>query len=123
MGFTQLRGNRYKIKYALRSRKGRIFEPMIPRTIDELERLKPKCLIPCHCSGLKVINEIVRNMPLYRIVWEPPMSFDAITRFFLRLSKYGTMTKYGEMTTIQPLKGINITSISNASLLLFFQHM
>src|SRR5215467_8323553 len=46
------------------------------------------------------------------------MSFDAITRFFLSLSKYRTMTKYGEMTTIQPLKSLNITlqSISNASL-------
>jgi 7,8-dihydropterin-6-yl-methyl-4-(beta-D-ribofuranosyl)aminobenzene 5'-phosphate synthase len=42
---------------------GGTFEPIIPRTIDELERLKPRFLIPCHCSGLKVVNEIVRNMP------------------------------------------------------------
>ena len=32
---------------------GGIFEPIIPRTIDELERVKPRFIIPCHCSGLK----------------------------------------------------------------------
>ena len=42
---------------------GGIFESIIPRTIDELERLKPRFLIPCHCSGLKAVNEIARNMP------------------------------------------------------------
>jgi 7,8-dihydropterin-6-yl-methyl-4-(beta-D-ribofuranosyl)aminobenzene 5'-phosphate synthase len=41
---------------------GGIFESIIPRTIDELERLKPRFLIPCHCSGLKAVNEITRNM-------------------------------------------------------------
>ena len=41
---------------------GGIFEPIIPRTIDELQRLKPRFLIPCHCSGLKAVNEIVRKM-------------------------------------------------------------
>jgi metal-dependent hydrolase (beta-lactamase superfamily II) len=41
----------------------RTFEPIIPRTIDELERLEPRFLIPCHCSGLKAVNQIVRNMP------------------------------------------------------------
>jgi 7,8-dihydropterin-6-yl-methyl-4-(beta-D-ribofuranosyl)aminobenzene 5'-phosphate synthase len=41
---------------------GGIFEPIIPRTIDELEGLKPRFLIPCHCSGLKAVNEIVRKM-------------------------------------------------------------
>jgi 7,8-dihydropterin-6-yl-methyl-4-(beta-D-ribofuranosyl)aminobenzene 5'-phosphate synthase len=42
---------------------GGTFEPIIPRTIDKLERLKPRFLIPCHCSGLKAVNEIVRTMP------------------------------------------------------------
>jgi len=41
---------------------GGIFESIIPRTIDELERLQPRFLIPCHCSGLKAVNEIARNM-------------------------------------------------------------
>jgi 7,8-dihydropterin-6-yl-methyl-4-(beta-D-ribofuranosyl)aminobenzene 5'-phosphate synthase len=42
---------------------GGIFEPIIPRTVDELEQLKPKFIIPCHCSGLKAITEIAKNMP------------------------------------------------------------
>jgi 7,8-dihydropterin-6-yl-methyl-4-(beta-D-ribofuranosyl)aminobenzene 5'-phosphate synthase len=42
---------------------GGTFEPIIPRTIDELDRLKARFIIPCHCSGLKVVNEIVRTMP------------------------------------------------------------
>jgi hypothetical protein len=42
---------------------GGTFEPINPRTIDELEGPGPKFLIPCHRSGLKVVNEIVRNMP------------------------------------------------------------
>jgi 7,8-dihydropterin-6-yl-methyl-4-(beta-D-ribofuranosyl)aminobenzene 5'-phosphate synthase len=42
---------------------GGIFESIIPRTIDELEKFKPKFLIPCHCSGLKAVSEMARNMP------------------------------------------------------------
>jgi 7,8-dihydropterin-6-yl-methyl-4-(beta-D-ribofuranosyl)aminobenzene 5'-phosphate synthase len=42
---------------------GGIFEPLIPRTIDELEQLKPKFIIPCHCSGLEATTEIAKNMP------------------------------------------------------------
>ena len=39
------------------------FESIIPRTVDELEKHKPRFIIPCHCSGLKVVNEIDRRMP------------------------------------------------------------
>lgn len=42
---------------------GGLFEPIIPRTVDELERMKPTFLVPCHCSGLKAVSEIARNMP------------------------------------------------------------
>lgn len=42
---------------------GGIFEPLIPRTIDELEQLKPKFIIPCHCSGLEATTGIAKNMP------------------------------------------------------------
>jgi 7,8-dihydropterin-6-yl-methyl-4-(beta-D-ribofuranosyl)aminobenzene 5'-phosphate synthase len=42
---------------------GGIFEPIIPRTIDELEQLKPKFIVPCHCSGWKAITEIAKSMP------------------------------------------------------------
>jgi 7,8-dihydropterin-6-yl-methyl-4-(beta-D-ribofuranosyl)aminobenzene 5'-phosphate synthase len=42
---------------------GRFFEPIIPKTVDELEALKPQFVIPCHCSGLKAMTEIARRMP------------------------------------------------------------
>ena len=42
---------------------GGIFEPIIPRTVDELGRLKPGFVVPCHWSELKDMSEIVRNMP------------------------------------------------------------
>lgn len=42
---------------------GGLFETIIPRTIDELEGLKPKFIVPCHCSGLKAVSEIARKLP------------------------------------------------------------
>lgn len=42
---------------------GRLFEPIIPKTVSELEVLKPKHIVPCHCSGFKAMNEIARSMP------------------------------------------------------------
>ena len=42
---------------------GGLFESIIPRTVDELERLKPKFVVPCHCSGLKAMTEIAKKMP------------------------------------------------------------
>ena len=42
---------------------GRSFEPIIPQTLEELERLKPRYVVPCHCSGLKAVTEIARRMP------------------------------------------------------------
>lgn len=42
---------------------GGMFESIIPRTIDELEKHKPKFIIPCHCSGFKATNEIAKRMP------------------------------------------------------------
>jgi 7,8-dihydropterin-6-yl-methyl-4-(beta-D-ribofuranosyl)aminobenzene 5'-phosphate synthase len=42
---------------------GGLFEPIIPTTMDELEKLKPKFVVPCHCSGLKAMTEIARRMP------------------------------------------------------------
>lgn len=41
---------------------GRLFEPIIPKTVDELEAIKPGFVIPCHCSGLKAMTEISRTM-------------------------------------------------------------
>jgi 7,8-dihydropterin-6-yl-methyl-4-(beta-D-ribofuranosyl)aminobenzene 5'-phosphate synthase len=42
---------------------GGFFEPIISRTIDEIERLRPAFVVPCHCSGLRAISEISRRMP------------------------------------------------------------
>ena len=42
---------------------GGLFEPIIPRVIKELEELKPRFVVPCHCSGLKAMTEIDRRMP------------------------------------------------------------
>jgi 7,8-dihydropterin-6-yl-methyl-4-(beta-D-ribofuranosyl)aminobenzene 5'-phosphate synthase len=42
---------------------GGLFEQIIPTTVQELEKLKPKFIVPCHCSGLKAMTEISRKMP------------------------------------------------------------
>ncbi|MDP9016159.1 MAG: MBL fold metallo-hydrolase [Thermoproteota archaeon] len=42
---------------------GGLFEQIIPNTIGELAALKPRFVVPCHCSGLKATNEIARKMP------------------------------------------------------------
>ena len=42
---------------------GKLFEPIISRTIDEIQRLGPRFVIPCHCSGFKATSEIARKMP------------------------------------------------------------
>jgi 7,8-dihydropterin-6-yl-methyl-4-(beta-D-ribofuranosyl)aminobenzene 5'-phosphate synthase len=42
---------------------GGLFEPIIPRTVEELKGLKPRFVVPCHCSGLKAMAEIARKMP------------------------------------------------------------
>jgi 7,8-dihydropterin-6-yl-methyl-4-(beta-D-ribofuranosyl)aminobenzene 5'-phosphate synthase len=42
---------------------GGLFEPIIGKTVEELEILKPKLVVPCHCSGLKAVTEIARKMP------------------------------------------------------------
>ncbi len=42
---------------------GGLFEPIIHTTVEELEKVKPKFVVPCHCSGLKAITEIARKMP------------------------------------------------------------
>jgi 7,8-dihydropterin-6-yl-methyl-4-(beta-D-ribofuranosyl)aminobenzene 5'-phosphate synthase len=42
---------------------GGLFEPIIPTTVKELEKLKPTFVVPCHCSGLKAMTEIARKMP------------------------------------------------------------
>ncbi|HEX2712877.1 MAG TPA: MBL fold metallo-hydrolase [Candidatus Acidoferrales bacterium] len=42
---------------------GGIFEPIIPRTIEELAAIGPEVLVPCHCTGWKATHEIARRLP------------------------------------------------------------
>ena len=42
---------------------GSLFEAIIGRTIDELKKLDPDYLIPCHCTGRKAVMEIEKAMP------------------------------------------------------------
>ena len=42
---------------------GRIFEPIIEPTLDELARIAPDVLVPGHCTGWKATHEIARRFP------------------------------------------------------------
>jgi 7,8-dihydropterin-6-yl-methyl-4-(beta-D-ribofuranosyl)aminobenzene 5'-phosphate synthase len=41
---------------------GPLFEPIIDRTTQELNKLKPKHIIPCHCTGRKAIMHMEKEM-------------------------------------------------------------
>jgi 7,8-dihydropterin-6-yl-methyl-4-(beta-D-ribofuranosyl)aminobenzene 5'-phosphate synthase len=40
---------------------GGTFDPLIPRTLDELVAIAPRWLVLGHCTGCKVTHEIVRR--------------------------------------------------------------
>jgi 7,8-dihydropterin-6-yl-methyl-4-(beta-D-ribofuranosyl)aminobenzene 5'-phosphate synthase len=42
---------------------GRIFDPIIQPTIDEMRRIKPDYIVPMHCTGWKAINRFAEAMP------------------------------------------------------------
>ncbi|MGH7845983.1 MAG: MBL fold metallo-hydrolase [Candidatus Binatia bacterium] len=42
---------------------GAIFEPIIPPTIEALQEIGPKILVPQHCTGWKATFEIARRFP------------------------------------------------------------
>jgi 7,8-dihydropterin-6-yl-methyl-4-(beta-D-ribofuranosyl)aminobenzene 5'-phosphate synthase len=42
---------------------GPLFEPIIERTIRELQRISPRYIVPTHCTGRKAIMGIEREMP------------------------------------------------------------
>ena len=42
---------------------GRVFESLIPKTMDEMQALKPDFVVPCHCSGFRAMTEIAQRMP------------------------------------------------------------
>jgi 7,8-dihydropterin-6-yl-methyl-4-(beta-D-ribofuranosyl)aminobenzene 5'-phosphate synthase len=42
---------------------GKIYENIIDPTLHELVRLKPRFIVPCHCTGWKAVNKIIQLMP------------------------------------------------------------
>ena len=42
---------------------GEGYEKSIPLTITDLVRINPEYIIPCHCTGWKASNEIIKAMP------------------------------------------------------------
>ncbi len=42
---------------------GGIYEPIIPRTMDELAAIAPEVIVPGHCTGWKATHEIIQRMP------------------------------------------------------------
>jgi 7,8-dihydropterin-6-yl-methyl-4-(beta-D-ribofuranosyl)aminobenzene 5'-phosphate synthase len=42
---------------------GGLFEPIIPRTINELAAIGPQVVVPGHCTGWKATHELSRQLP------------------------------------------------------------
>lgn len=42
---------------------GKIFEPIIPATIQALQQIDPRVVVPGHCSGWKATHQIAMAMP------------------------------------------------------------
>jgi 7,8-dihydropterin-6-yl-methyl-4-(beta-D-ribofuranosyl)aminobenzene 5'-phosphate synthase len=42
---------------------GRLFEPLIPPTVEALKAIAPKLVVPSHCTGWKATHEIARALP------------------------------------------------------------
>ncbi len=39
------------------------WQPLIPRTIEELKKFSPKILVPTHCTGWNAINQFAKEFP------------------------------------------------------------
>ena len=42
---------------------GNIGEAIIKRTIEEMKKIDPEVIVPCHCTGLRAIHEFERAFP------------------------------------------------------------
>lgn len=42
---------------------GRLFEPIIGMTIEEMKKIGPDMVVPMHCTGWKAINQFAQEMP------------------------------------------------------------
>ena len=42
---------------------GRLFDPIVQPSIDEMKNIKPDYIVPMHCTGWKAINRFAEEMP------------------------------------------------------------
>ncbi len=42
---------------------GKLFEPIIPQTVDALRQFHPRLLMPCHCTGWKATQALSIEFP------------------------------------------------------------
>jgi 7,8-dihydropterin-6-yl-methyl-4-(beta-D-ribofuranosyl)aminobenzene 5'-phosphate synthase len=42
---------------------GKLFEPIIGATIEEMKKISPDFVVPMHCTGWKAINQFAKEMP------------------------------------------------------------
>jgi 7,8-dihydropterin-6-yl-methyl-4-(beta-D-ribofuranosyl)aminobenzene 5'-phosphate synthase len=42
---------------------GPAFEPIVGKTIEELQKINPAYIVPTHCTGRKSVTEIEKTMP------------------------------------------------------------
>jgi 7,8-dihydropterin-6-yl-methyl-4-(beta-D-ribofuranosyl)aminobenzene 5'-phosphate synthase len=42
---------------------GALFEPIIPTTVTALQEIKPRYVMPGHCTGWAATHQIARTMP------------------------------------------------------------
>lgn len=42
---------------------GNIFEKIIERTVEQLQKIEPTYIVPCHCTGWKSAHRIANTMP------------------------------------------------------------
>ena len=42
---------------------GKLYEPIIGKTVDMIKKVDPSYVIPCHCTGWKAIHTFAAEMP------------------------------------------------------------
>jgi len=42
---------------------GRIFEPLVPRTVEELKAIRPDVIVPSHCTGWRAAHALSQAFP------------------------------------------------------------
>ncbi len=42
---------------------GKLFEPIIPQTVEALQQINPAVIVPAHCTGWRATQRIAQTMP------------------------------------------------------------